>query len=196
IVAGFVRPSPLFIRFRDYLLGSRGTTWLIIAAGVVAFIAGLYFLSLLGVWLTATLMALALGAMISLALNGTVEMRRKSARESAEALVQELRSQGAKEEDLHRFVCAYGGKDWEELFEVLFGYDAKVRAREWWEREHTGPPRPRYASWREPLIVAIDRRAQRRREDDEFRAQRIMNYSTPRSPSVPVMQPTNPPRDS
>src|SRR5262249_36054408 len=85
LVSGFIRLTPLFLRARDYLLGCRGTTWLIIAVGVVGFIAGLYFLSLLGVWLSVTLMALALGAMLSLALDGKVEMRRRSARESADA---------------------------------------------------------------------------------------------------------------
>jgi hypothetical protein len=192
IVSGFVRPSPLFLRVRDYLLGCRGSTWLAIAIGAVAFIAALYFLSLLGVWLSVTLMALALGAMLAIALDGKVETRRKPAREHAEALMQDLRAQGAKDEDLQRFVCAYGGKDWEELFEVLFGYDAKMQARLWWEREHTGPPRPRYASWREPLIEAIDRRARQRQEEDAIRAQRILAYSTGRPPAVATVPPAAP----
>src|SRR5437867_13436858 len=55
IVAGLVRPSPLVLRFRDYLLGCRGRTWAILAVGAAAFIAALYFLHLLGVWLSVTL---------------------------------------------------------------------------------------------------------------------------------------------
>jgi hypothetical protein len=192
VVAGFIRPSPLFLRSRDYLLGCRGSIWLAIAVGVAAFVAALYFLSLLGVWLSVTLMALALGAMLAIALDGKVEARRKPAREYAEALVQELRGQGLKEEDAHRFFCAYGGKDWEELFEVLFGYDAKVQARQWWEREHTGPPRPRYASWREPLIEAIDRRVRQRQEEDALRAQRILAYSTSRPAALATVPPAAP----
>ncbi len=193
LVAGVVRPSPLFLRARDHLLGCRGSTWFAAGMGLVVFIAALYFLNLLGLWLAVTIAAAALGALLYFGLDRAIEPRRRPAREIAEGLVRELRTEVANEEELQHVVCAYAGNEWEELFEDLFGYDAKMKTRDWWEREQKCPARPRFAAWREPLIEAIDRRLRARREEHELRARRIEQYQTPRAfVTPPPAAPTYP----
>ena len=70
--------------------------------------------------------------------------------------------QGLEEATLRQFVCKYSGRRWEEFFEALFGYDAKVAAREW-SRAELGRSREKFAAWREPIIAWIDARQQVRK---------------------------------
>jgi len=195
IIGGLIRPSPLFLRARDHLLGCRASTWLKLGAGAVLFIVALFLLSLLGIWLAVTIVATALGALLYFGLDRTIDARRRPARDAAEGIARQLRAQAANEEELQHVVCAYAGNDWEELFEELFSFDAKLKARDWWERDQKCPARPRFAAWREPLIEAIDRRLRARREEDEFRARRIQQYETPRAftAAVPPTVPAPPP---
>ena len=66
-------------------------------------------------------------------------------------LVKRARSQLdlADEEAVRKFVCIYSGKQWEEFYEALFGYEAKREARERWGHDEHGKMRPRFAAWRD-----------------------------------------------
>ena len=56
----------------------------------------------------------------------------------------------------------YSGPRWEQLYEALFGYEAKLQARTLWGKGENGQPRPKYAAWRDPLIRSCDARLQAR----------------------------------
>ena len=49
--------------------------------------------------------------------------------DGCERLLRRLRLQGLDEEELRQFVAKFAGRDWEEFFEALFGYEAKLAAR-------------------------------------------------------------------
>src|SRR5262249_17490760 len=68
---------------------------------------------------------------------------------------------------LRQFVSKYAGRHWEEFYEALFGYDAKLQARVLWGRGERGRERPRHAAWRDPIIRAIENRIAHRRENRE-----------------------------
>ena len=65
--------------------------------------------------------------------------------------------QGLDEEELRQFVAKFAGRDWEEFFEALFGYEAKLAARAVLLARRRGRVREKHAAWREPLIAAMDR---------------------------------------
>ena len=72
-------------------------------------------------------------------------------------LLRKLRADGIDEEELRRFVAKFAGRQWEELFETLFGYEAKVAARHVLQRGITAGLRDRHAGWRDPILNFIDR---------------------------------------
>ena len=74
-----------------------------------------------------------------------------------------MRFQGLEEDVLRQFVCKYSGNDWEEIYEALFGYEAKLLARDRWGRGEGAKARPRYAGWRDPIVRWIDARLSARR---------------------------------
>lgn len=79
-------------------------------------------------------------------------------------MVKRLRLAGAAEETIRRFICEFGGDYWEEFYETLFGYEAKLIAREKWGRAIRGHERPEYAAWRDPIAAWLSRQYQRVRQ--------------------------------
>ena len=77
-----------------------------------------------------------------------------------------LRLRGVSEEAIQQYICKFAGEQWEEVFEELFGYDAKLAARAKWGAGPKGP-RPKFAGWRDPLMRWIDERQRARHEGRE-----------------------------
>ena len=61
-----------------------------------------------------------------------VEAERRPPISQVEQMLRSMRLRGLEEGALRQFVCTYSGEDWEGFFEALFGYDAKMVAREKW----------------------------------------------------------------
>src|SRR5262249_9207776 len=93
--------------------------------------------------------------------------QRKAPVARMEQLLKTMRLRGMEEEKLQQFVCEYSGEHWEAFFEALFGYEAKLQARERWAGARQPRPRPNAAGGRAPLIKWIDARQQARREARE-----------------------------
>ncbi len=167
IIGGIMSPSVLFLRVREFVLGCRWTLYLKVAIGALLFLAALFLFNLLWIWLLVTVVAIALGAGLYFGLDWMAARQRQATLEDAEALFKQLRLRGTDEEELRHFVCKYGGATWEEFYEDLFGYEEKLKARDWWVRGQKGQARKHYAAWREPIIAAIDRRLQSRRDEIE-----------------------------
>ena len=76
---------------------------------------------------------------------------------AASGILRRLRMQGLDEEEIRQFVAKFAGRNWEEFFEALFGYEAKLDARAVLLRGGAAGVREKHAAWREPLIAAMDR---------------------------------------
>jgi hypothetical protein len=77
-----------------------------------------------------------------------------------------MRLKGLEEETVRQFAYKYSGKRWEEFYEAVFGYEAKLAAREW-ARGETGKGRETFAAWREPVIAWIDAKQEARQQAKE-----------------------------
>jgi hypothetical protein len=86
-----------------------------------------------------------------------------------EEMLKNMRSRGLDEAALRQFVCKYSGERWEELYETLFGYEAKRAARRSWGKSDRGRNRKRFAAWRDVIVDTIDRREALRKENRERR---------------------------
>jgi eukaryotic-like serine/threonine-protein kinase len=62
----------------------------------------------------------------------------------------------------------HSGKNWEEFYEALFGFEAKLAARGYLTEEDAAG-RARFGSWREPVLTWIDRVRTARKEARERR---------------------------
>ncbi len=102
-------------------------------------------------------------------LDGRVENERTASVAAAEKLLRQLRLKGVSEDAVQQFVCRYSGDRWEEFFEALFGFEAKVAARRWWQEAGKGKSRPKFAGWREPLLAWIAAKQKARRVARERR---------------------------
>jgi hypothetical protein len=109
-------------------------------------------------------LAVAAGLLSYVLLDRRVLRERQPVVEVVEQMLKSMRLRGLEELTLRQFVCRYCGEHWEEFYEALFGFEAKLQARAWWGRDEKGLPRRRYGVWREPLIRWLDRRLERRRE--------------------------------
>jgi serine/threonine protein kinase len=168
IVHGLTEKSYLFLKVREFVLGSSWGDWALAAAGLVVFLLVLYLFGLLWVWVAVCVLAVGLGVGFHFWIDRRVAAQRADPINRMEKLLKIMRLQGLEEGALRQFVCKYSGRRWEEFYEALFGYEAKLAAREW-VRGEAGKGREKFAAWREPLIRWIDARQQARREAQQRR---------------------------
>ncbi|MBS2027486.1 MAG: protein kinase [Deltaproteobacteria bacterium] len=170
VLHGVASHSYLFRLTRQFIFGSRIwvlLAWLAVLAGGGVLLYE-YDLELWG--LGALLGALALSVAFYFLVDRRVEKERRGAVEKVESLLKSLRLRGLEESALRQFVCKYSGVRWEEFYEALFGYDAKMEARAKWGRMDNGRPRKRFGVWRDPIIRFLEWRQQKRAEKKEQRA--------------------------
>jgi serine/threonine protein kinase len=163
LVRGSAERGYLFSRVRDLLLGSSWFDWLKLAGVSLVAVLGLFLLGLLPYWLVAIPLGIGVAFGLHLGLDKRINISRKQNISQVEQMLKTLRLRGLSEEALQEFVSQYAGDHWEEFFEALFGYEAKLAAR----TRYTGKPRATFAAWRDPIVAWIDRIHQARQEARE-----------------------------
>jgi hypothetical protein len=163
LASGYREKSYLFLKLREYVLGSRWGDWLTAGAGLGLAVVLLAVCQLFWPVLLLTALAGVLAVGLYLGLDRTVRGQREEPLARAEDLLKRLRLRGVEEEELRKFVCEYAGTHWEEFYEALFGYEAKLEARARWGTDRQNRPRPKAAAWREPVLAWVEARQQARR---------------------------------
>jgi serine/threonine protein kinase len=168
VVHGIAQRGHLFLKVRDLMLSSSWIELARAAGGLLLLLAVLWLFGLLWPWLAAALLAVGLAVAFHYAVDRRIAAQRAPAIEKVERDLKGLRLRGLSEEALQEFVCQYAGNHWEEFFEALFGYEAKLAARSAWGMGPRGH-RPRFAGWRDPVVRWIDRYQRARQEARERR---------------------------
>ena len=109
------------------------------------------------IWAGFGLIGIGLAFALRYGLDRPTEQEQREPVDACERLLRRLRTQGLDEEEIRQFVAKFAGRDWEEFFEALFGYEAKLAARAVLLRGGAAGVREKHAAWREPLIAAMDR---------------------------------------
>ncbi len=168
LTLGVTRKTFLFRKARQLLFGASFLDWISWTAGLAIFGYLVYAMDLWLPWLFAAVASV----MLAQAFYWTVDFLAAKDRETylrhAEALVKKMRLRGLDENAIHQFVCKFSGKHWEEFFEALFGYEAKLKARVVWGKER-GKDRPKFGAWRDVVIAYVDHRVEARRHAKEAR---------------------------
>lgn len=172
VVSGTRDRTPLFERARAYFFTARISDWLTWGASGLLLVMALYLAGWLLAWSVMALLGVGLGMAFYFFVDGHLKSERQPAIEKAEKLFRTLRLLGIEEGALRQFVVRYSGEQWEEYFETLFGYDAKITARD--KLTGSGKPRAKFRAWRDPLIRYLDGRLQLQQEErDRIHLQQI-----------------------
>jgi serine/threonine protein kinase len=163
LLDGVARRGPLFTRTRHFLLGLSWGDWAVVVAGLALFGLLLGVLGIFWLWAGFGLAGVCLAFALRWGVDRAAGRQRHGAVEGAERLVRRLRTQGLDEDEIHQFVAKFAGRDWEEFFEALFGYEAKLAARAVLLRGNSAGVREKHAAWREPLIALMDQVERARR---------------------------------
>ncbi len=178
VIAGTTQRTVLFLKFRELVLGSRVSEWLTALAGLAIFAVLLLVLKLFWVWVGLGLLAIGIAVALHAALDRRTASERIAPLEQVEAMLRTLRLQGLDEDSIRQFVCKYSGAHWEEFYEALFGYDAKLEARQRWGRGERSSARPKFAMWRDPIASWLDAKiAARRAASEEAKLQKVEEKS-------------------
>jgi serine/threonine protein kinase len=164
IIVGFAQKTALFRKACALILGSSLSEWLTVAAGVALLVGLLFVLKLFWIWFALALAAIGIALAIHLSLDVRAAAERRAPLEQVEGMLRSMRLQGLEEDVLRQFVCKYSGPHWEEFYEALFGYEAKLLARDRWGRGEGAKARPKHAGWRDPIVRWIDARLTARRQ--------------------------------
>lgn len=123
ILAGREGKSVIAGRYRQSLLTGG---WGNIAYAAFAAIATVLLVHFFGLWITA-IVALVLGAAAGAGyyygIQRPIDAQSQNSIETAQAVIKQLRLQGADEQVIQSGFVKHAGARWEELFEGLFGYD-------------------------------------------------------------------------
>ena len=167
VISGQRQRTYLFERTRGFLFSARITDWLTWIGGGLVFLLALWLLGTLWYWLGFAMLAVGLAAGYSFVVDDGLARQRKEPLEKMEQLLKSLRLKGVDENSLRSFVARYSGDNWEEFFEALFNYEAKLAAREQFGRGDSGRTRKKFRSWRDAVIRWMDDRLRADKERKE-----------------------------
>jgi len=158
VVSGLRDRTYLFDKARELIWSSRITDWLMWIGGGLLFLAVLYLLGMIWIFLAMAIVGAGCGAAFHFVLDRGLAAQRAASLKAVEDMLRSLRLRGLEEDSLRQFVAKYSGKNWEEFFEALFGFEAKITAREHLARTEQGRRNRKFRGWREPIIKWIDER--------------------------------------
>lgn len=157
ILGGWEGKSPLALRYRESFVSGGIFTkiyW------TLAAILALLVVHFLGLWLPAIL-GLLFGAMAGAGYYFGIEKplgaKRRESVETSQGLLRQLRLRGLEEAQVQHAFAKHSGKDWEELFENIFGYDC-MRAMRTKLDKSTNASRKVFRAYRDRLIDRWDAR--------------------------------------
>jgi eukaryotic-like serine/threonine-protein kinase len=146
------------------VFSARWTDWLTYVGGGLLLLVLLYAFGWFWYWLAFAGVAVGLAFLFAAFIDRRVRQQRKEPLEKLQGLLRTLRLKGLDEAALQQFVAHFSGKRWEEFFEALFGYEAKLKARESLLGTEAGKWRQKFRAWRDPLVRWIDEKLVAKRD--------------------------------
>lgn len=188
VLSGFQQRTYLFDKFRAWLATTRVSDWATWGAGGLVALVVLLLLGWLFTWISLGVVAVIAAASLYFGIDRPLAREREAALQPTHDLLKSLRLKGVDEEALRQFVARYAGDGWEELFEALFGYEAKLAARERFGRTEQGKRRSKFRAWRDPMVHWIDRRVALVREEKDRKHLQLVEEKGLEAQGVDLLQ--------
>lgn len=170
VLCGIVRGcSPIAERLRGLVYGASWKDWLNWTLAILMITVLSLILSLAGFLVLAFLLASGLALIYLTVVDKPLGSQREPILHRAEKLLRELRLSGMSESALQQFVMEKSGRDWEELFEALFGYDEMRRQRKTLNLKNKTSGRQQAGSFRDRVADRLDLQTEKLRQQNERR---------------------------
>ncbi|MBN9118273.1 MAG: serine/threonine protein kinase [Planctomycetes bacterium] len=157
VLDGALRRGHLFGCMRRFVGGMSPSDLAVGVAGFGMFCVLLALLKVFWIWAGFGLIGVGLAFALRYGVDRAVQESRRQVLDACERQLRRMRMHGVDEEELRQFVAKFAGRNWEEFFEALFGYEAKLAARAVLLRGGVAGTREKHAAWREPLIAWMER---------------------------------------
>ena len=167
LIGGISQRTELFAKARAVFLGMGIFGWLKMAAALVLVLAVAALAGTILHWALLAVVGVGLGLGAYYVLDARVISLRKGALTNAETLLRKMRVKGLDEMSIQKFVAKYSGNHWEEIFEKLFGYEAKRRVRDEIAKSDIGKKKPKFRAWRDGIYDNLARRVEATSTDKE-----------------------------
>jgi len=164
IQTGITKGTFVFRKLRQLVFGASFFDWITWLVTIALIGTGLYMFDQHWGWIGVGVLAVMFANAFHFSVDLLMGKDRSAPIVQTETMLKEMRLKGLEETSLRQFVCKYAGERWEEFYESLFGYEAKILARETWGKSERGKNRRKYAAWRDALIAWIDHRMQSRKD--------------------------------
>jgi hypothetical protein len=169
VVSGAAERTHLFTRLSALATGASLRDWLTGIGTLLLLVVVLWLLGVLWLWLTVLALAVAAAVAFHVYLDRPIARCRAEPLAEARQAIKLLRQSGHTDAEIHALVAERARPHWEEFFEALFGYEAKLAARRQWGLAEDGRPRKRFRAWRDPLLAWIDEKLRIRQAVKERR---------------------------
>lgn len=171
VTAGLFAKTYLFKKLRQLVFGASIGDWLLWGTALIVVCMSLYAFDQHWGWIGTAVLSVMLACAFHFGVDGMLAKNRAVPVLQVEQMLKTMRLRGLDENHIHEFVCKYGGDNWEEFYEELFGYEAKLLARTKWGQSVRGRERKKFAAWRDPVIRWIDQKQQVR---DEVKQRKLL----------------------
>ncbi|MBI1900879.1 MAG: serine/threonine protein kinase [Planctomycetia bacterium] len=187
LYAGWRERTFLFDKTRAMLFAARITDWLTMAVGALLAAAALYVLGALLGFIAGAIVGALCGIAFYYLIDRRLAAQRAEAALAMENLLKTLRLKGLDEVSLRGFVARFSGDNWEEFYETLFGYEAKLQARDAWGQQQ-GRRRKSFRAWRDPMVRWIDGRLLARRQNKDRKMLRKVQVASLQAQGIPAAE--------
>ncbi|MBP3954629.1 protein kinase [Gemmata sp. G18] len=167
LLDGITRKGHLFSCTRRFIAGLGRGDWIVGLSGFAMFCVLLALLKVLWIWIGFGLIGVGIAFALRYGMDRALAEERREIVDGCERQLRRMRARGLDEEELRQFVAKFAGRDWEEFFEALFGYEAKLAARAVLLRGGAAGVREKHAAWREPVLATMERIEKTRKEARE-----------------------------
>jgi serine/threonine protein kinase len=159
---GLLTGSHLFRKAREWAFGARIVDWLTVGLAAVLFVVGLYVSGLILFGVVGLVLGAAVGIGYGYGLAKPAAARAAEMKDDLESLAKRWRLAGMDEDEVRKFVAENAGDRWERVYELVYGYPAKLLAR----TQHGAKVanRPKYAGWRDALVARLEAMIQQRKD--------------------------------
>jgi eukaryotic-like serine/threonine-protein kinase len=159
--------SPITRRLRTVVLSSSIGDWITWTLASLLLLIAFWISGMMGYAIVALVLSAGAAAAYSGLVTRPLVKQRQAAVEAANEALREMRLAGMDEMAIGQFMAEFSGRDWEELFEVIFDYELMRQMRSTLQATGKLRGKNRFQRWRDLIVDRLDNRCKTIRDERE-----------------------------